>query len=106
MNEVASPTVLIVPGLRDHMPEHWQTFLESELANARCVPRMDGDKHKLSCAAWVAKLDDSLAQIEGPVILAAHSAGCMIVSSSRGLPASENRSCTSTSRNRPPASVS
>ena len=77
MNELASPTVLIVPGLRDHMPEHWQTFLENELPNARCVPRMAGDK--LSCAAWVAKLDESLAQIEGPLILAAHSAGCMIV---------------------------
>lgn len=79
MNELASPTVLIVPGLRDHMPEHWQTFLERELPNARSVPRMDSDRDKLSCAAWVARLQDSLAQIEGPVILAAHSAGCMIV---------------------------
>lgn len=77
MNEIASPTVLIVPGLRDHVPEHWQTILERELPNATSVPRMDRDK--LSCAAWVARLDECLAQIEGPVILAAHSAGCMIV---------------------------
>lgn len=79
MNGVAPQTVLIVPGLRDHVPEHWQTILERELPNARSVPRMERDSDKLSCAAWVAKLDDSLAQIEGPVILAAHSAGCMIV---------------------------
>ena len=72
----APPTVLIVPGLRDHVPEHWQTLLEAKLANARCVPRMDRDK--LSRAAWVAELDRSLAAIEGPVILVAHSAGCMI----------------------------
>jgi hypothetical protein len=25
------------------------------------------ERDKLSCAAWVAKLDESLAQIEGPV---------------------------------------
>jgi hypothetical protein len=71
------PTILIVPGLRDHVPAHWQTLLEQKLSNAISVPRMERDK--LSCAAWVAKLDESLAAIEGPVILVAHSAGVMIV---------------------------
>ena len=77
MNHSATPTILIVPGLRDHMPAHWQTLLEQKLSNAVSVPRMEHDK--LSCAAWVAKLDESLAAIEGPVILVAHSAGVMIV---------------------------
>ncbi len=77
MNNIATPTVLIVPGLRDHMPGHWQTHLEQKLPNAISVPRMEHDK--LSCAAWVRKLDESLAAIEGPVILVAHSAGVMIV---------------------------
>jgi serine hydrolase len=77
MNGTASSTVLIVPGLRDHMPDHWQTLLEQKLPNAKCVPRMTQDK--LSCAAWVAKLDDSLAQIAGPVVLVAHSGGVMMV---------------------------
>ncbi len=77
MNHNATPTILIVPGLRDHVPAHWQTLLEQKLSNAISVPRMEGDK--LSCAAWVAKLDESLAAIEGPVILVAHSAGVMIV---------------------------
>ena len=71
-----SPTILFVPGLRDHVPEHWQTLLEAKLPNARSVPRMERDK--LSCAAWVAALDRSLAEIEGPVILVAHRAGVMI----------------------------
>ena len=70
------PTVLIVPGLRDHVAEHWQTLLERKLPNARSVPRLETDK--LSRAAWVAALDRSLAQIEGPVVLVAHSAGVMI----------------------------
>ena len=72
----AVPTILIVPGLREHVPGHWQTLLEQKLPNAKSVPRMERDK--LSCAAWVAKLDASLSAIEGPVILVAHSAGVMI----------------------------
>jgi len=79
MNDTASPTILIVPGLRDHVAAHWQTLLEQKLANAKSVPRMEPDQDKLSCAAWVAELDKSLAAIAGPVILVAHSAGVMIV---------------------------
>ena len=77
MNDIAAPTILIVPGLRDHVAAHWQTLLEQKLPNAVSVPRMERDK--LSCAAWVGMLDQSLAAIEGPVILVAHSAGVMIV---------------------------
>lgn len=77
MNQTASPTILIVPGLRDHVPEHWQTLLEPKLAKATTVPRMERDK--LSCAAWVAALDQTLSKIEGPVVLVAHSGGCMMV---------------------------
>lgn len=76
MYDVVTPTILIVPGLRDHVPEHWQTLLEQKLPNAKSVPRMERDK--LSCAAWVAKLDESLAAIDSSVILVAHSAGVMI----------------------------
>ena len=72
-----APTLLIVPGLRDHVPGHWQTILGQQLPEAVTVPRMEHDK--LSCAAWVALLDQSLRAIEGPVVLAAHSAGVMIV---------------------------
>jgi predicted alpha/beta hydrolase family esterase len=77
MNETGAPTILIVPGLRDHMPTHWQTLLEQKLTKVKCVPRMKEDK--LSCAAWVAALDRSLAEIDGPVILVAHSGGVMMV---------------------------
>ncbi len=69
-------TVLMVPGLRDHMAEHWQTLLQAQLPNARSVPPLEHDK--LSCAARVAALDAALADIDGPVVLVAHSAGVMI----------------------------
>jgi len=71
-----TPTILIVPGLRDHVAEHWQTLLEQKLPNARSVPPLEHDK--LSREARVAALDQALAEIDGPVILVAHSAGVMI----------------------------
>jgi predicted alpha/beta hydrolase family esterase len=74
------PTFVIVPGLRGHVPEHWQTLLEHRLANAIAVPRMADDAaEKLSCAAWVAALERTLEPIAGVVVLVAHSAGCAIV---------------------------
>ena len=76
MQSTATPTILIVPGLRDHVAEHWQTLLEAKLPNARSVAPLEHDK--LSRAARVAALDAALAEIEGPVILVAHSAGVMI----------------------------
>ncbi len=70
-------TVLIVPGLRDHVAEHWQTLLEARLAKVRSVPPLETDK--LSCAARVEAIQRELAQIDGPVILVAHSAGVLMV---------------------------
>jgi predicted alpha/beta hydrolase family esterase len=74
---LAAPTILIVPGLRDHVADHWQTLLENALPGSRPVPPLEHDK--LSCAARVAALDAALARIDGPVVLVAHSAGVMIV---------------------------
>lgn len=71
-----APTVLIVPGLRDHVAEHWQTLLQARLPKAASVPPLEHDK--LSCAARVAALDDAIARIDGPIVLVAHSAGVMI----------------------------
>lgn len=72
----STPTILIVPGLRDHVAEHWQTLLETSLPNAVSVPPLERDK--LSCTARVAALDAVIEQINGPLIIVAHSAGVMI----------------------------
>ena len=69
-------TVVIVPGLRDHVAEHWQTLLASHLPRSRTVEPLTHDK--LSCAARVAALEETLAAVDGPVLLACHSAGVMI----------------------------
>ncbi|WP_093131074.1 MULTISPECIES: alpha/beta hydrolase [unclassified Variovorax] len=69
------PAFLIVPGLRDFVPEHWQTFLAAQLPNAITMPPLDKDRMK--CGAQVAALDAVITRIEGPVIVIAHSAGVM-----------------------------
>ena len=77
MTNGLNATVVIVPGLRDHVPDHWQTLLADELPGSVTVPRMQ--MGKLSCTAWVDALDRTLDTVEGPVVLVAHSAGAMIV---------------------------
>lgn len=71
------PTILIVPGLRDHVADHWQTLLAARLPRVRSVAPLEHGK--LSCVARVAAIDAALAAIDGPVIIVAHSAGAMMV---------------------------
>ncbi|MFJ2582246.1 RBBP9/YdeN family alpha/beta hydrolase [Kitasatospora aureofaciens] len=74
------PPVVIVPGLRDHVADHWQTILAERLAAAgrdvRIVPPLTSDQ--LDCEARVMALEEAVAQTPGPPILVAHSAGVMI----------------------------
>jgi predicted alpha/beta hydrolase family esterase len=81
MSAAIAPSVLIVPGLRDHVAGHWQTLLQEQLQDSgmtvACVPRRSHDK--LSCVLWVDAIEQSLQQMTGPVILVAHSGGVMMV---------------------------
>jgi uncharacterized protein len=70
-----SSTVLFVPGLRDHVADHWQTLLAEQLPGSRTVPPLT--ENKLSRAARVEALDRSIREIDGPILLVAHSAGCL-----------------------------
>jgi hypothetical protein len=77
MAAIMGPTTLFVPGIRDHVQEHWQTHAARELPGSVTVEPLHNDR--LSLAARVAALDAALAAIVGDVVLAAHSAGCLIV---------------------------
>ena len=70
-------TVLIVPGLRPHVPEHWQTLLAARRSGTRCVPPMG--RENLDCAARVHAIEREAQNIEGPLIIVAHSAGCLML---------------------------
>src|SRR3954470_13978209 len=72
----AAPTILFVPGLRDHVEAHWQTILARKIPGSRTVPPLERDK--LSCEAHVAALHAAFQRVTGPAVLVAHSAGVMI----------------------------
>lgn len=76
-SNITSATVLIVPGLREHVADHWQTLLAQKLPRVRSVAPLEHDK--LSCAARVDAIERALGSIEGPVIVVAHSAGVMML---------------------------
>ncbi|MGW6888263.1 RBBP9/YdeN family alpha/beta hydrolase [Streptomyces chartreusis] len=77
MTGTATPAIVIVPGMRDHVDQHWQALLAERLAEAgrtvRTVPPLTHDG--LSRQARVAALDRVVTQLAEPVVLVAHSAG-------------------------------
>jgi len=66
-------TVLLVPGLRGDVSDHWQTLLASRLPRVRTVAPMG--RENLDCAARVEALEREASAIEGPIIIVAHSGG-------------------------------
>nr|WP_018911964.1 alpha/beta fold hydrolase [Thiomonas sp. FB-6] len=74
-------TVVIVPGLRDAAPRHWQSLLEAGLRErgreVLAVAPMGRDA--LDRAQRVAALDEAIGRVHGPALLVAHSAGCLTV---------------------------
>lgn len=70
-------TVLIVPGLRDHVAQHWQTLLAAEWPGAEIVPPMG--REDLDCARRVQAIEAAVSAMKGRVILVAHSGGCIMV---------------------------
>jgi serine hydrolase len=76
MADVQLPTVLIVPGLRDHVAGHWQTLLAAELPRVRTVPPMG--REDLDCDARVAAIEREAQAVDGPIIIVAHSGGVIM----------------------------
>jgi hypothetical protein len=72
-----SATVLIVPGLREEVEQHWQTLLANELPDARSVPPMG--REDLDCARRDHAIEAAVSNIKGPVVLVAHSGGCIML---------------------------
>ena len=70
-------TILFLPGLRDHVEDHWQTHAAREIPGAVTVAPVAAER--LSRARQVAALDAALRAIPGEVVVVAHSAGCLIM---------------------------
>lgn len=68
---------LVLPGIYNSDAGHWQTLWETSLPNAERVQQRDWD-HPV-CSEWVATLEQAIQQQTQPVILIAHSLGCLTV---------------------------
>lgn len=71
------PLILIVPGLNNSGPGHWQTLWEERRGDCQRVDL--GMWEKPHRNTWVNKLNLAIRQADRPVILAAHSLGCLAV---------------------------
>lgn len=81
MHAMPDATILIVPGLRDAVAQHWQTLLEAELRAqghpVLSVPAMGRDD--VDCTRRVNAIEAAAQSVTGPLILVAHSGGCIMV---------------------------
>jgi predicted alpha/beta hydrolase family esterase len=74
---MSGATILIVPGLRDHVAEHWQTVLATRLRRVRSVPPQG--RTDLSCSARSAAIEHEAQAVEGPLLVVAHSGGVVML---------------------------
>lgn len=70
-------TVLIMPGINNSGPTHWQSLWEEANPVFRRIQVDDWDRPE--CASWIASIDRAVTSVEQPVILVAHSLGCLPV---------------------------
>jgi len=68
---------LILPGLHNSDPEHWQSRWEARDKTMERV--IQDDWETPHCADWVARLDQALERTGPETSLVAHSAGCALV---------------------------
>lgn len=68
---------LILPGLHDSGPGHWQSRWEAQ--DETLLRVIQDDWETPHCADWIARLDQALALTGPDTVLVAHSAGCALV---------------------------
>ena len=69
--------VLLLPGLSDSGPQHWQTLWMQGRPGFRRVEQADWETPR--CQDWVANLEAAVAAAGPGALLVAHSAACVLV---------------------------
>ncbi|MEJ7615784.1 MAG: alpha/beta hydrolase [Pyrinomonadaceae bacterium] len=72
-----SATMIIVPGVNNSGPEHWQSIWQLKYPRALRVEQDDWDLPERD--AWVAGLSRAVNSADGELVLVAHSLGCLTV---------------------------
>ena len=71
------PLILLIPGLDGSGPGHWQRRWAEEIDNAQMVDL--GLWEKPHRNTWINRLNHSVQRAGRPVVLVAHSLGCLLV---------------------------
>mgnify|MGYP003605898891 FL=1 len=72
---MTAPVVLTLPGLQGSGPDHWQSRWEALHGYTRVEQH---DWMRPLRGDWTARLDEVVQQQDRPVLLAAHSLGCLL----------------------------
>lgn len=75
MFHVKPSNVLVLPGWQNSGPDHWQSRWEAAYGYRR-VEQHDWMTPKRG--DWIARLEDVILGCDGPVVLVAHSLGCIL----------------------------
>lgn len=75
--KIKDAEILMVPGLGNASPFHWQSRWQENMSTARRVEQDNWDKPERE--AWVEKLVEAVEAATKPVILIAHSVGVLTV---------------------------
>jgi serine hydrolase len=68
---------LVLAGIFDSGPEHWQTIWQRGDASFDKLQHSDWETPDR--AVWVSELADKVSQTAGPIVLVAHSLACLLV---------------------------
>lgn len=69
--------VLLVPGIYNSGPRHWQSLWEAKHPGVSRVEQADWNYPV--CDEWVRVIDAAIARADAPPVLVAHSLGCLAV---------------------------
>lgn len=73
----SDPTLVIVPGWRNSGPGHWQSLWSERLGHAVRVEMAEDDWQRPKRNLWVQTIASVIRAQPGPVVVAAHSLGCI-----------------------------
>jgi predicted alpha/beta hydrolase family esterase len=74
--ELPAP-VLLIPGVGNSGPNHWQTRWEGQFRSCRRVEQRDWDNP--ICQEWLERLDQDIRATGPRSVIVAHSLGCLLV---------------------------
>jgi uncharacterized protein len=77
MRDIAEFDILVLAGLYNSGPDHWQSHWEAAFPNMRRVQQDDWDRPVY--ADWACRLSEAVDRCTKPVLLIAHSLGTSLV---------------------------